>query len=124
MQRIGFVVSPGFQVLSLSALGAFEFANSSVRRPVYDVYVLSEAGGGVRSSVGLPVGCSVGLPNSCEVDGPGRTPPIRGISIEPLGNLSVSRSDVMASTLVDDLRRRQDTLTVGPPCQCARSEPK
>jgi len=55
MQRIGFVVSPGFQVVSLSALGAFEFANASVRRPVYDVRVLSETGGHIPSSIGLAV---------------------------------------------------------------------
>ena len=55
MQRIGFLVSPGFQVVSLSALGAFEFANSSVRSPVYDVRVLSETGGRVPSSVGLAI---------------------------------------------------------------------
>jgi transcriptional regulator GlxA family with amidase domain len=55
MQRIGFVVSPGFQVVSLAALGAFEFANSSTRRPVYDVHALSEAGGRVPSSVGLAI---------------------------------------------------------------------
>ena len=32
MQRVGFVVGPGFQVMSFAALGAFEFANSSVER--------------------------------------------------------------------------------------------
>jgi len=55
MQRVGFVVSPGFQVVSLAALGAFEFANSSVGRPVYDVRVLSDAGGRVPSSLGLAI---------------------------------------------------------------------
>jgi transcriptional regulator GlxA family with amidase domain len=55
MQRIGFVVSPGFPVMSLAALAAFEFANSSVARPFYDVRVLSEAGGHVPSSLGLAI---------------------------------------------------------------------
>jgi transcriptional regulator GlxA family with amidase domain len=55
MQRVGFVVSPGFQVMSIAALGAFEFANSSVEKPVYDIRVLSEAGGRVRSSLGLAI---------------------------------------------------------------------
>lgn len=55
MQRIGFVVSPGFQVVSLAALSAFEFANSSDKGPAYDVHVLSEAGGSVPSSLGLSI---------------------------------------------------------------------
>ena len=55
MQRVGVVVSPGFQVMSLAALAAFEFANSSVERPFYDVSVLSEAGGRVPSSLGLAI---------------------------------------------------------------------
>ena len=55
MQRVGFVVSPGFPVMSLAALAAFEFANSSVERPFYDVRVLSEAGGRVPSSLGLAI---------------------------------------------------------------------
>jgi hypothetical protein len=45
MKGIGFIVTPGFQVVSLSALGAFEFANSSVPRPVYHIPVLSQTGG-------------------------------------------------------------------------------
>jgi len=55
MQRVGVVVSPGFQVMSFAALAAFEFANSSVERPFYDVRVLSEAGGPVPSSLGLAI---------------------------------------------------------------------
>src|SRR5260221_13083217 len=55
MQRVGFVVSPGFQVMSLAALADFEFANSSVEEPFYDVRVLSEAGGRVPSSLGLAI---------------------------------------------------------------------
>jgi len=55
VQRVGVVVSPGFQVMSLAALAAFEFANSSVERPFYDVSVLSEAGGRVSSSLGLAI---------------------------------------------------------------------
>lgn len=55
MQRLGFVVTPGFPVMSLAALAAFEFANSSIERPFYDVGVLSEAGGRVPSSLGLAI---------------------------------------------------------------------
>src|SRR5215207_8206997 len=53
MRRIGFVVSPGFQLMSFAALSAFEFANLSAPRPFYDVQVMSEAGGPVKSSLGL-----------------------------------------------------------------------
>ena len=55
MQRVAFVVGPGFPVMSVAARAAFEFANVSVERPFYDVRVLSEAGGRVTSSLGLAV---------------------------------------------------------------------
>jgi transcriptional regulator GlxA family with amidase domain len=55
MQRIGFVVLPGFQVMSLAALSVFEFANKEMGEPVYDVRLLSETGGPVRSSIGFSV---------------------------------------------------------------------
>jgi transcriptional regulator GlxA family with amidase domain len=55
MQRIGFVVLPGFQVMSFAALSVFEFANKEMDEPVYDVRLLSEKGGSVRSSVGVSV---------------------------------------------------------------------
>jgi len=53
MHRIGFVVSPDFQLMSVAALPAFEFANLTTPTPFYDVQVLSETGGPVRSSLGL-----------------------------------------------------------------------
>jgi transcriptional regulator GlxA family with amidase domain len=52
MHRIALVVSPGFQLMSFAALSAFEFANLTAERPVYDVRVLSETGGPVKSSMG------------------------------------------------------------------------
>src|SRR6266478_113832 len=55
MQRIGLVVLPGFQVMSLAALSVFEFANKEMSEPVYNVHLLSEAGGSIRSSVGISV---------------------------------------------------------------------
>jgi transcriptional regulator GlxA family with amidase domain len=55
VQRIGFIVLPGFQMVSLAALSVFELANSRMRAPVYEVRVLSENGGLVRSSVGISV---------------------------------------------------------------------
>ena len=55
MQRIGFVVFPGFQMMNLAAISAFEFANRAVGEPVYDISLLSETGGSVRTSVGMSV---------------------------------------------------------------------
>jgi transcriptional regulator GlxA family with amidase domain len=55
MQHIGFIVLPGFQVMSVGALSVFEFANKEVGEPVYDVRLLSETGGPIRSSIGVGV---------------------------------------------------------------------
>jgi transcriptional regulator GlxA family with amidase domain len=55
MQRVGFLVLPGFQLLSLAALSVFELANKEIEEPVYDVGLLSETGGSIRSSIGVSV---------------------------------------------------------------------
>ena len=55
MQRIGFVVSPGFRVMSFAVASAFEFANFEAGEPVYEVHLLSETGGSVRTSLGMSV---------------------------------------------------------------------
>jgi transcriptional regulator GlxA family with amidase domain len=55
MQRIGFIVLSGFQMLSVSSLSVFELANWETGEPVYDVHLLSETGGSIRSSVGISV---------------------------------------------------------------------
>ena len=55
MQRIGFIVLPGFQMLSIASLAVFEFANKEIGEPVYDVHLLSETGGSIRSSIGISV---------------------------------------------------------------------
>src|SRR5438270_3636112 len=55
MQRIGFIVLPGFQMLSVAALSVFELANWEMGEPVYDVHLLSETGGLIRSSIGISV---------------------------------------------------------------------
>ena len=54
MQRIGFVALPGFQVLSVGALSVFEHANKEMDEPAYEVR-LFEAGGSIRSSIGINV---------------------------------------------------------------------
>jgi transcriptional regulator GlxA family with amidase domain len=55
MQRIGFITLPGFQMMSVGVLCVFEFANKEVGEPVYDVHLLSETGGSIRSSIGISV---------------------------------------------------------------------
>jgi transcriptional regulator GlxA family with amidase domain len=55
MQRIGFIVSPGFQTMSLAVVSVFEFANLEIGKPAYDVHLLSETGGPVRTSMGVSI---------------------------------------------------------------------
>jgi len=55
MQRVGFAVFPGFQVMNLSASSVFEFANHEVGEPLYEMRYLSETGGPVMTSFGLTI---------------------------------------------------------------------
>ncbi len=53
MQRIGFVIQEGFQMIGLAAQAVFEYSNRVAGKSVYEVRVLSEKGGPVRSSLGI-----------------------------------------------------------------------
>lgn len=55
MRRTGFVVMPGFQVMSFAALTAFECANEVLDQSLYELHMLSETGGPVRSSFGMTI---------------------------------------------------------------------
>lgn len=55
MQRIGFIVIPRFQMMSLAAASVFEFANMLAGEALYDIRLLSESGGPVSSSLGMIV---------------------------------------------------------------------
>jgi transcriptional regulator GlxA family with amidase domain len=55
MQRIGFIVLPGFQMMSVAVLSVFELTNWEIGEPVYDMHLLSETGGSIRSSIGISV---------------------------------------------------------------------
>lgn len=55
MHKIGFVVFPGFQVMSFTAITVFEIANLELGREVYSVTLLSEHGGLIESSAGFSV---------------------------------------------------------------------
>jgi transcriptional regulator GlxA family with amidase domain len=53
MQRIGFVIPEGFQMIGLAAQTVFEFSNRAAGKAVYEIRALSENGGPVRSSAGI-----------------------------------------------------------------------
>jgi transcriptional regulator GlxA family with amidase domain len=53
VQRIGFVIPEGFQIIGLAAQAVFEFSNRVAGKNVYEVRMLSETGGAVRSSMGV-----------------------------------------------------------------------
>jgi transcriptional regulator GlxA family with amidase domain len=55
MQRIGFILIPRFQMMSLAAASVFEFANMLAGDPLYDIYVFSETGGPIGSSLGMVI---------------------------------------------------------------------
>ncbi len=55
MPAIGFLVFDGFQVMGMAALSVFEMANHVLDRPAYEVHVLSEHGGPVKSSLGFNI---------------------------------------------------------------------
>jgi transcriptional regulator GlxA family with amidase domain len=55
MQRIGFIVFPGFEVLSLSTATVFEVSNIVAKEELYQLHVISETGGAVRTSIGAAV---------------------------------------------------------------------
>src|SRR5258706_272976 len=55
MHRVGFVAFANFGAMGLAALSTFEHANLVKGEPVYEVTLLSQGGGSVRSSVGFCV---------------------------------------------------------------------
>jgi len=55
MHRIGFVLFPGANILSTAPVSVFEVANFSAGKPFYELQILSETGGPVRTSWGITV---------------------------------------------------------------------
>ncbi|KAB1072952.1 GlxA family transcriptional regulator [Methylobacterium planeticum] len=55
MQRVGFVVYPGFSIMALAAVPAFEVGNLVADEATYEISFVSEHGGPVRTSAGLNV---------------------------------------------------------------------
>ncbi|SCC27887.1 GlxA family transcriptional regulator [Kosakonia oryziphila] len=67
MHKIGLIIADHFQVLALSTLTVFEFANMAAGKAFYQPEVYSEFGGTVRSSSGIGVD-SLPLPHDTQVD--------------------------------------------------------
>lgn len=55
MHKVGFVVFPGFQVVSLAVITVFEVANLIIGKPFYSLRVIAEGGGLVPCSAGFSV---------------------------------------------------------------------
>ncbi|RZT04230.1 Transcriptional regulator GlxA family, contains an amidase domain and an AraC-type DNA-binding HTH domain [Duganella sp. CF402] len=54
-KTIGLMLFPGFQIVDLAAVTVFEVANGMPGGPYYEMHMLSEHGGAVPSSSGVPV---------------------------------------------------------------------
>lgn len=55
MHKIGYVVFPGFQLLGFAAVTVFEIANIQLGESAYEISLLSESGGEIKSSAGFGV---------------------------------------------------------------------
>ncbi len=55
MQRIGFVVYPGYSMMALAAVPPFEVTNLAADEATYDIHFISEHGGPVSTSAGMNV---------------------------------------------------------------------
>src|SRR5271166_3948230 len=56
MHRTGFIIFDGFQSMNLATISVFEYANLTLGKPHYDMCMISEKGGLIRSSTGMTVG--------------------------------------------------------------------
>jgi transcriptional regulator GlxA family with amidase domain len=55
MRKMGLLLYPGFQILCFAVISAFEVANMWAGERVYDLHVLSERGGLLKSSLDLQI---------------------------------------------------------------------
>src|SRR5882672_6227826 len=55
MLRIGLVLPPRFQVLSFAPISVFEVANVVLGEPLYEVHVVSAAGGRIPNTFGMMI---------------------------------------------------------------------
>lgn len=106
MHRVGYLVTEGFQVMSLATQTVFELANYVAGERVYSVQNFSQAGGIVRSSLGMfvdtqPLGAP-GLADSWMVVGT-----LRPLTPQPEVVLNSVRA------MVDSARRTAGVCTGG-----------
>lgn len=104
MHRVGYLITEGFQVMSLATQAVFEFANIVAGEEIYKVQNFSIGGGTVRSSLGmyidtLPLGAP-GLADTWMITG-------------TLTPLNPPREEVLASVraFVDGARRTAGLCT-------------
>ncbi len=55
MKRIAYLLIPDFQVMVFAGITAFEVANQAAPAPYYEIRLISEEGGNVRTSLGYSV---------------------------------------------------------------------
>lgn len=55
MRDVAFVVYPGYSVMALAVVTAFEVANMVSKEPPYDIHFVSEKGGSVKTSSGMKI---------------------------------------------------------------------
>jgi transcriptional regulator GlxA family with amidase domain len=55
MKKVAYLLLPNFQVMLFGGISVFEFANQSGPAPFYDISLISEKGGPVKSSLGYSV---------------------------------------------------------------------
>ena len=126
MQRIGLVASSGFRVMSFAAASVFEFANMEMSEPVYDVRLLSETDGSVRTSLGMSVATEPFDDTNFDtlIVGRGTEPPTSGV-VEFVRQ-APGRCRRVAATCVGAFsrhRRSGETRARRPPEQRSRSTP-
>lgn len=92
MHRVGYLITEGFQVMSLATQAVFEFANIVAGETAYKIQNFSIEGGTVRSSLGmymdtLPLGAP-GLADTWMITGTltPLTPTIGQFQLEPIGD--------------------------------------
>jgi hypothetical protein len=55
MHRVGLILPHDFQLLNLAPLTVFELSEMTPHPPPYDIHLLSEHGGSLKSSCGVTV---------------------------------------------------------------------
>lgn len=101
MIRVGILLYPQFQLINLAMTTVFEYANMSLDEPLYEVTLLSDAGGSVRSSSGVEV----------------NTVPFGDLRFDTLLVAGGNDSTVGSPALIDFVRRSaRRTRRLGAPC--------